>query len=77
MSDKHGQGLYNKFNVTRTDGSSKPGGKHEKCMYFTLDVTCDPFAIPALRAYAEACAEEYPILSSELFELCATQDIDS
>ena len=26
-----GQGLFQKFEVRRTDGSSEPGGKHEGC----------------------------------------------
>ena len=51
------RGIYRKFNVTRTDGSSEPGGKHEHCKYFVLDLEHDPFAKPALRKYAEACRE--------------------
>ena len=66
--DKH-KGLHKKFNVTRADGSSEPGGKHEDCRYFVLDIDHDPFAIPALRAYAHACAESHPDLAADLFEL--------
>jgi hypothetical protein len=29
----------------------------------------DPFAIPALRAYADACAQEYPKLAQDLHAL--------
>lgn len=65
--DKKTTGLYNKFSVARTDGSSSPGGKHDGCEYFVLDLTHDPFAVPALRAYAAACASEYPQLSDDLF----------
>lgn len=65
MGDKT-RGLYNKFRVERTDGTSKPGGKHHGCDYFVLDVTHDPFAIPALSAYAEACEKEYPLLADDI-----------
>ncbi len=66
--DNKRRGLYQKFNVTRTDGSSAPAGKHEGCDYFVLDVTHDPFAAVALRAYADACREEYPHLSDDMRE---------
>ena len=63
------RGLYGKFNVTRTDGSSAPGGKHAGCEYFVLDVTHDPHAIPALRAYADSCEADYPLLARDLRRL--------
>lgn len=66
LVDKTKVGLYRKFNVTRTDGSSAPGGKHEDCEYFVLDMTHDPFALPALTAYASACAVKYPPLAADL-----------
>lgn len=59
-------GLYNKFNVTRTDGKDAPGGKHEGDKYFVLNLSTDKNAIPALAAYAEACASEYPKLADDL-----------
>lgn len=65
MSDKKA-GLYNKFTVTRNDGKSAEGEKHHDCEYFVLDVTHDPFAIPALQAYANACRAEYPLLAEDL-----------
>ena len=36
--DKAGMdmGIYRKFLVSRTDGSSRVGGKHEHCSYFVL-----------------------------------------
>lgn len=70
MSDKT-KGLYEKFSVARTDGSSEPGGRHENCRYFVLDLDHDPLAIPALRAYAEACAETHPYLSADLCAMLA------
>jgi hypothetical protein len=60
------RGLYNKFYVEREDGSSEPGGKHAGCDYFVLDLDHDPFAAPALRAYADACETEYPLLARDL-----------
>ena len=65
MGDKT-RGLYRKFNVTRTDGSSASGGKHFDCAYFVLDLTHDKYAEAALRAYVDACAGEYPLLAADL-----------
>lgn len=65
MGDKS-RGLYNKFNVTRTDGSSEPGGKHDGCEFFVLDLTHDKHAKAALLAYAKSCCLEYPLLSEDL-----------
>jgi hypothetical protein len=67
--NKHKAGLYRKFEVRRTDGSDGPTGKHADCNYFVLDITHDPFAIPALKAYAAACRKEYPNLSADLESL--------
>lgn len=65
MSD-NARGLYGKFRVARNDGSSRPGGKHEHCDHFVLDLTHDKHALPALRAYADSCAAEYPLLAADL-----------
>lgn len=65
MGDKT-RGLYNKFRVERTDGSDAPGGRHDSCEYFVLDLTHDPHALPALRAYADSCAKDYPMLAADL-----------
>lgn len=59
-------GIYGKFVVTRVDGSSREGGKHEHCDYFVLDWKHDKFAVPAARAYADACEAEYPALADDL-----------
>lgn len=59
-------GIYFKFWVRRTDGSSQPGGKHEECEYFVLDWEHDKFAPFAARAYAAACEQEYPELAKDL-----------
>lgn len=66
QTPKHEMGLYCKFIVKRTDGSSEPGGKHYGCDYFTLDLTHDPYASCALKAYADACENEYPKLARDL-----------
>lgn len=63
---KRERGLFRKYDVERTDGSSAPGEKHHACEYFVLDLSHDPFAPAALRAYAEACAQEYPALAADL-----------
>lgn len=59
-------GIYRKFRVERTDGSSGPGGKHERCEFFVLDWEHDKFAVPAALAYADACEQEFPELARDL-----------
>lgn len=58
--------LFNKYRVERTDGSSAPGGKHHDCPSFVLDIAHDPFARPAIAAYADACRGAYPGLATDL-----------
>ena len=60
------QGLYQKFSVERTDGSSAPGGKHHGCRHFVLDVDHDPAAKAALTAYAAAVAPTHPKLARDI-----------
>lgn len=64
-SDKE-RGLYGKFNVSRIDGSSEPGGRHHGCDYYVLDVDHDPHAGAALMAYADSCERDYPKLAADL-----------
>lgn len=71
MSDEE-RGVYRKYNVTRTDGSSESGGKHEQCSYFVLDLKHDEFALPALRAYAKACKASHPELARDIEHIVAT-----
>ncbi len=66
MNDQKKRGLYEKFRITRTDGRSEHGEKHDGCEYFVLDLDHDDHAIPALRAYAESCAREFPFLAADL-----------
>ncbi len=62
-------GLYRKYAVVRYDGKGLSGKTHDHCTHFVLDVTCDPFALPAIKAYADACREEYPKLADDLLDL--------
>jgi hypothetical protein len=57
------RGLYRKYRVERLND---PTGKHRDCTYFVIDEVHDPFANPALRAYADACEETYPQLATDL-----------
>lgn len=59
-------GLYMKFWVRRTDGSSQDGEKHANCDYLVLDWMHDRFAVAAGRAYAAACEAEFPDLAVDL-----------
>jgi hypothetical protein len=65
MGDKT-RGLYDKFEVRRTDGKSEPGEKHHGCQYFVLDLDHDPHARPALAAYMASCQAEYPLLAADI-----------
>ncbi len=65
MADMN-RGLYDKFRIERTDGTSASGEKHDGCEYFVLDITHDPFALPALKAYEDACRGKFPRLAEDL-----------
>lgn len=60
------EGLNTKYLVLRMDARDAPGEKHYNDKCFVLDVTHDPHAIPALRAYADSCQADYPDLASDL-----------
>lgn len=66
MDDKI-RGLYGKYLIERTDGSSGPDGKHAGCDYFVLDLVHDKHAKAALNAYAKSCAIEFPELARDLW----------
>jgi hypothetical protein len=70
-----GRGLYEKFEVRRTDGSSEPGCKHHGCRYFIIDYSHDPFAPVALCAYASACQSSHPQLATEILDLFSNETI--
>jgi hypothetical protein len=60
------RGIYGKYRVERVGGTP---GKHDECFYYVLDLDHDPFALPALRAYADSCRERYPELAADLDRL--------
>ena len=76
MNDRK-HGLYEKFNVRRTDGSSQPGGKHHDCNHFVLDLTHDKHGRVALAAYADSCEREFPQLAADLRKKLADMDTAS
>lgn len=57
------RGLYRRYFVKKLDD---PTGRHNRCFHFVLDLTHDPYAIPAIRAYADACRGKYPVLARDL-----------
>lgn len=59
-------GLYAKYTVQRNDGRDRPGGPHDGCDLFVLDLTHDPHALPAIRAYIVSCQPEFPVLAQDL-----------
>lgn len=73
--DDYNRGLYRKFEVTRTDGSSEPGKKHHRCRYFVLDVDHDQFSGAALKAYADACREKFPKLAKDIDRLLRGENV--
>lgn len=80
MGDKT-RGLYpdGKFVVQRKDGTDAPGGKHDGCEYFVLDLSHDQHAIPAVRAYATSARRGgYELLANDLEALVGVaQDTES
>lgn len=62
------RGLYGKFQMQRVDSRDASGEKHDGCEFFVLDLTHDPYAIPVVEAYADACEEAYPVLAADLRE---------
>ncbi len=65
-------GIYQKYKVRRV---FDPVLKHANCHYFVLDLDHDKFAASALRAYAEECAVEYPVLAQDLRRLAEERDL--
>lgn len=60
------RGIYDKYDVRRTDGSSEPGGKHHGDQHFVLNLTTDKHAVPAILTYAESCQQDFPALARDL-----------
>lgn len=60
--------LVSKYTVRRLDGRSQVGQRHSECEYFVLDLTHDPYALEALRRYAEVCDVTHPELAVALHQ---------
>ncbi|MNC39188.1 hypothetical protein D3C75_878320 [compost metagenome] len=58
-------GLYNKYTVIK---NSDPDSNFRG---YVLNFDTDPYCVEALRAYAKACADEYPLLAADLEQLAA------
>lgn len=56
------KGLYGKYKIIKTDGSSID----PKAIYFTLRLDTDRHARAAIRAYIESCQESEPDLARDL-----------
>lgn len=61
--DDRARGLYQKYQVWRVNDLN---GKHARCSYFVLDPHHDRHAAAALKAYADSCETEYPVLADDL-----------
>lgn len=59
------RGLYDKFTVTRNDGSPK----HKDCRYFVLDLTHDAAARAAALTYAAEVIHDQAVLALDLERL--------
>lgn len=66
--DQRREGLLPKFRVSRADGRDQAGGDRAGADYFVLDLTYDPHAAAAVRAYAMSCEGDYPRLAAELLQ---------
>ncbi len=68
LPTKPGPGVYRKYRVQRLGDKPDRYGrkKHEACEYYVLDLHHDPFAAPALEAYAAACEKTRVELSADL-----------
>jgi len=69
MGNERNVGIYNKYTVVRNDGTGEVGKKHHGCAYFVLDLEHDPYAKPAILAYAKACGATHPVLAKDLMML--------
>lgn len=66
-------GFHQKFHVSRVDGQSAPGERHDGCAYFVLDLDHDPFSVAAMLVYGVACKETQPELAETIFARYPTQ----
>lgn len=59
-NDDTQRGLYNKYTVIK---NSAPDASFDG---FVLNYDTDPYCVEALRAYAKACEDKYPLLAVDL-----------
>jgi hypothetical protein len=57
------RGWFQKYRVERLVPSIRGIEHDERCRYFVIDTTHDPYAAAALTAYADACEDESPNLA--------------
>ncbi len=65
MEDKRNK-LQQKYYVERIDERDRADGDRADSKYFVLDYIHDPYSLPALEAYAQACEQDFPNLSAEI-----------
>jgi hypothetical protein len=65
VEDKRNK-LQQKYYVERIDERDRTGGDRVDSKYFVLDYIHDPYSLPALEAYAQACSKDFPNLSAEI-----------
>lgn len=63
LPSKPNPGIYRKYLVKRLRDREH---KHRRCEFFVLDLMHDPFAAPALEAYAAACEKTHAPLATDL-----------
>lgn len=61
--DDKKRGVYKRYEVKRLNDLD---GKHDDCFLFVLDIDHDPFAVPALNSYIDACEHDYELLAHSL-----------
>jgi predicted ester cyclase len=65
VEDKRNK-LQQKYYVERIDERDRADGDRADSKYFVLDYVHDPYSMPALEAYAQACFKDFPDLSAEI-----------
>lgn len=63
--------IFPKYHVSRADAAEFDiNSKHYGgCRYFVLDIDHDPYARPAIAAYAAHCVDTHPQLAQSLWDL--------
>lgn len=73
--DKKQLGLYQKFQVVRSDGKDQPGGPKYGARYFVLDYVNDPVAIGVMPQVIQAYHDAgYGALADDLEKALTPQE---